>query len=525
MSTRKIAIRADASPHIGTGHVIRCLTLADELARHDAKVAFICRNIPPTLQTMVRQRGHDLHLLPDVSQSNVNAELAHAEHLDTSWDIDAQQTLHALDADGGADWLILDHYALDARWERAARPGAENIMVIDDLMDRPHDCELLLDQTLGRQPPDYANLIPQGTQLLLGPQYALIRPQFRRLRPSALRRRAENGSLRRILVSFGGNDLHGLTTVALRAINRSAQKATVEVALGTENPQAMCLTDMACEMTQEIIFHDFSSDMARLMHDADLAIGAAGTSSWERCCLGLPTVILILADNQREGAMALQKAGAATATEADTEPQKLLQILARQLDELRQDASRCLAIAQAAASVTDGLGAPLAALELAPERTRDGKFLTFAPLSMAYSGLILGWQREPCMRKYSRSPAPPSEQEHTDWMKQTLSDNKRMAWIMEVDHNPAGLLRLDRVAEGESEVSILVPQQHQGNGIALSALRILRRMLPWPEFMATVHRQNLASRRLFEKAGYVMEQQEGHNNDFLTLRQRGENHT
>ncbi len=525
MSARKIVVRADASSQIGTGHVMRCLTLADEVAKRGVKVTFICRAIPSALQALVRQKGHSLRLLPEVSQHDtICTSLDHTGSLDVPWDSDAQQTLHALKAEGGADWLIIDHYALDIRWERTVRSEAANVMVIDDLADRPHDCELLLDQTFGRLPRDYTNLVPEGTNLLLGPQYALLRPQFRRLRPSTLRRRTEAEPLRRILVSFGGTDLHGLTAIALQAISLSAQKVTVEIALGTETPETMELTDIALKMTQEIIFHDFSSNMALLMCNADLAIGAAGTSSWERCCLGLPAVTFILADNQRESAAALQGIGAATTFEIAMGQKKLLQTLTQQLEKLAQDTSQRQAMARTAASVTHGLGAPLAALELFPEKIINGKCLTLMPVTMAHSGLILGWQKEPDIRKFSRNPAPPSEQRHAEWMQQILSDSEHMAWVMEVDHNPAGLLRLEHLA-GRVEISILVTRQYQNGGVALSALGTLRQMLPWPDFTAIIHHKNIASLRLFEKAGYFIEQQNGHDNDFLTLRQHGEDRT
>jgi len=220
----KIAFRVDASLEIGTGHVMRCLTLADALReRGAASCTFVCRPHQGHLLALVTQRGHLALALPELqegTQFNRNG-VAHSHWLGTDWATDTQDTQQALSAhtDGQPmDWLVVDHYALDARWEEALRPQAKRIMVIDDLADRPHACDLLLDQNLGRSAKDYGGLLKGKTITLIGPQYALLRPEFAALRAQSLASRQSNSQLRRLFVTMGGVDKDNATGQVLAAL-------------------------------------------------------------------------------------------------------------------------------------------------------------------------------------------------------------------------------------------------------------------------------------------------------------------
>ena len=205
-------------------------------------------------------------------------------------------------------WLIVDHYALDKRWEGQMRPFTGKIMVIDDLADRPHDCDLLLDQNLYKgMERRYEGLVPDHCERLLGPRYALLRPEFAAARRTL---RHRDGRVRRILVFFGGSDLSNETAKALEAIrllNRS--DIAVDVVVGASNAKGDMIREI-CQRMPNTCFHLQVENMAELMALADLAIGAGGTTTWERCYLGLPTIVLVLADNQREVAEAMSAAGA-----------------------------------------------------------------------------------------------------------------------------------------------------------------------------------------------------------------------
>lgn len=216
----KVAFRADASVGIGSGHVMRCLTLAGELKEAGAQIIFICRECEGNLCDLIEKQG--------IPVARISGELQ-------SWEADAFQSLEALKKYGKADWLVVDHYSLDHRWEAGIRNAAEKIMVIDDLADRIHDNDLLLDQNLYEDLENrYNGLAPPHCIKLLGPRYALLRPEFRKARAS-LRKR--DGIIRRILVSFGGSDPSNETAKALEAIGLLGKpEIAVDVVVGSSNP-------------------------------------------------------------------------------------------------------------------------------------------------------------------------------------------------------------------------------------------------------------------------------------------------
>jgi UDP-2,4-diacetamido-2,4,6-trideoxy-beta-L-altropyranose hydrolase len=313
-----IIFRTDASLDIGTGHVMRCLTLAQALRDQGSSCRFICREHAGNLLDLIRQRGFDALALPmqDFSQvkqvqQNVIDEyvLAHEAWLGADWQTDTEQTKYAI-GDVVVDWLIVDHYALDMRWEDALKPQYQKLMVIDDLADRQHDCDLLLDQNLGRTEQHYAGLVSTHCKVLVGPQYALLRPEFSELRQYSLDRRA-TPELKHLLITMGGVDKDNATGQVLAALTGCAlpTDCRITVVMGPHAPWLTQVRNQAEQMpwTTEVLVS--VDNMAKLMAESDLAIGAAGSTSWERCCLGLPTMLVILANNQLKGAMALVKSG------------------------------------------------------------------------------------------------------------------------------------------------------------------------------------------------------------------------
>jgi UDP-2,4-diacetamido-2,4,6-trideoxy-beta-L-altropyranose hydrolase len=305
------AFRVDASLDISTGHVMRSLTLAGALREQGVQCRFICRKHDGNLIREIRRQGFIVHALPLSVTAGEHDEISpDAVWLGANWATDAEQTLTAL---GGAivDWLIVDHYALDARWEKQMRPACRYLMAIDDLADRRHDCDVLLDQNSNRRAADYAALVPRDCAVLVGPKYALLRPEFAALRDYSLARR-ENSGLEHLLVSMGGVDKHNVTGRVLEALNDCALPAAcrITVVMGAQAPWIAQVRAQAAGMRSTKVLIDVRN-MAELMADSDLAIGAAGTSAWERCCLGLPTLMIVLAANQSAGAQALNKSGAA----------------------------------------------------------------------------------------------------------------------------------------------------------------------------------------------------------------------
>jgi len=363
----QVAIRADASHDIGTGHVMRCLTLADSLRSRGASCRFVCRQQVGDLIELVRGRGYRTDVLPPVRARAVTRGAdrstlpRHAAWLGAGWSVDARETAAALGGDP-VDLLVVDHYSLDARWERHLRSACRLVLVIDDLADRPHDGDLLLDQNLGRTAGDYRELVPPRCAVLAGPEYALLRPEFATVRPYSLARRS-SPDLKHLLVSMGGVDRDNATGHVLRVL-RSCIHLTganrITVVLGPHAPWQAHVREHAADMPVPTDVRVNVTDMASLMAESDLAIGAAGTTSLERCCVGLPALTAVLADNQAEVARALQAAGAtmlignegSIVAHLDTNLR-----LASRPDALRRMQDAC-------ASITDGLGAERVISEL-----------------------------------------------------------------------------------------------------------------------------------------------------------------
>jgi len=289
--TKTAVFRADASPEIGGGHIVRCLALADALAERGWRCGFAVGARSLETVPALGRAGHAVQIL---DMEEAGEPLALADHWPEA-----------------ADWLIVDHYGRDAALESACRPWARNILVIDDLADRDHDCDILLDQTLGRQAADYVDRVAKDCRLLLGPDYALLRPAFSAQRAAALARREKGGGIRRILVSMGASDPHSVTPVVLEGIARSGSEAEIDVVLGAAAPALAEVQGLTRRMPQTARLHIDAQNMAELMAEADLAIGAGGTTCWERCCLGLPSLLLVLAENQEAITAALVRAGAA----------------------------------------------------------------------------------------------------------------------------------------------------------------------------------------------------------------------
>jgi UDP-2,4-diacetamido-2,4,6-trideoxy-beta-L-altropyranose hydrolase len=309
---------------------MRCLTLLEAL---NAEALFVCSDIEGHLGDLVVTRGHRVHLIES----------------DLTQDDDAVQTA-ALAV--GADWVIVDHYGLDAEWERMM-PAP--VMVIDDLADRAHDCALLLDQNLGRNDTDYNGLVPDACVRLTGPHYALLRPEFAAARPATLAARAlRTGTAQHVMIVMGGTDAPDATgwVIAQIAQMELPEQMIVTAVLGATAPNLEAVRDSlrALPCKSELLVG--TNRMAELMAQSDLAIGAAGSTSLERCALGLPTVIVVIADNQIDGARALAASGAArqVALHANAALRTTIAPLLVQGMERAQ-------MAQAAATLCDGGGA------------------------------------------------------------------------------------------------------------------------------------------------------------------------
>lgn len=343
--------RVDASLQIGSGHVMRCLTLATALREQGVDCRFISREHPGNLIEQILARGFEVTALPsgDSGFQPEKALSAHAAWLGVDWQSDATATCDAMQS--GRDWLVVDHYALARSWEQQLRPHCDRLMVIDDLADRPHDCDVLLDQNLGRKAADYIGLVPPTCTVLSDTRYALLRPQFVALREYSLERRA-SPRLRQLLVTMGGVDQFNATGRVLKALRECPlpEDCRIVVIMGLHAPWLSDVRLEAKDMPWPCEVMVNVTDMARLMADSDFAIGAAGSTSWERCALGLPTLMVILATNQYEAAANLQQTGAAMVASLDDLERDVKTTVASLSNEL------LAAQSNSAAALVDGYG-------------------------------------------------------------------------------------------------------------------------------------------------------------------------
>ena len=304
MTRLYVVFRADASSQMATGHLMRCLTLAELLSERDARVRFVCRRHPGHLIDLLRDRGYqvgELHVPATIASGEDYASWVGVSQAD-----DVQQTVDAL-AGERPDWLVVDHYGLDAEWEDAMRPHVERILVIDDLANRRHHCDALVDQNFSDEGAHrYAGLVTETCQMLVGPRYALLRPEYAAHHRAM---RARDGQIKRILIFFGGSDPYDLTGMALTAIvQANLQDVNVDIVAGANYAHSRELARNAGRRPRTRL-HAKLPHLADLMFDADLVLGAGGATSLERLCVAAPSLVVSIAENQRHTCEALSRSG------------------------------------------------------------------------------------------------------------------------------------------------------------------------------------------------------------------------
>mgnify|MGYP000875924343 CR=1 FL=1 len=472
----KLALfRADASAAIGSGHVRRCLAVATALKRD----GWTCR---------FAVGGESLSVVPELIASDFEVHT-----LDPASLLDAAALSDSVSE--GCELLVVDHYGLDRKYEAAARRFARNVLAIDDLADRDHDCNVLVDATAGRNAADYASRVPAGASLLLGSAYAPLRPAFAALRTGHV---AHSRSAQRMLVNFGGTDPDDMTGAVLTALSKMDLPAAlqIDVVLGRGACHAARIARQLAGMADNFHLHLDVPDMAELLTGADLAIGAGGVSALERCCLGVPSVVVVIADNQREVATALAEKGAARLACSASDA-------ARQATVLLEDRTARQAISIAAMALCDGRGAARIALWVDPEEAKKGQVVRLRPTETSDEAMILAWQTQPETRRHARIPHVPTVDEHRAWFAAKCADPDCLFNVVLCDGKPVGTVRLDRHDRAGWEVSIAIDTAHHGIGIGRAALALARRLVPEAPLLAGILPGNQASLALFAKAGYV----------------------
>lgn len=453
-----VVFRADASTRIGTGHVMRCLTLAESLRRAGDTVRFVSRERPGHLCNVVERRGIPVHRLPAAEAGESHGWLG------VEWSRDARETRDAMAGGPHADWLVTDHYGVDERWERTLRDTAGSVLAIDDLADRRHACDALLDQNLvadaeGR----YDGLVPRYCRTLLGPRYALLQPEYAKLRANAHPRR---GAIRRVLLFFGGADLTDLTARGIRAfLSLGRRDVTLDVVL-PDSASPAASARMLAQGHENVVLHERLPTLAPLMQRADLAIGGGGATSWERLCLGLPALVVTLADNQRAIAEELHRRRLVEwlGHENEVDERLLAQALQAQLERGADEewSSRALA-------AVDGQGTQRVVEAL---RSSDVG-LRARNVTADDEQLLLDWANDTETRRNAFTQDPIAPDVHHRWLTERLrrGEDCRFYIVETSGGTPVGQVRFDRVGD-RWVVSYSIARAHRGKGMGRRVLAV-----------------------------------------------------
>ncbi len=470
----EVLFRVDASVSIGTGHVMRCLTLAEALRARGTTCTFLCAELPGHMNGWIGEKGFEVLTLAEDSAFSPSSAIDRLE--------------------GKCfDWLVVDHYGLNAEWESAMRPSAQRVLVVDDLANRHHDCELLLDQNYFPSPVGrYNHLTPAHCSLLAGPGYALLRPDFALAGGDTTRRENE-----RVLVFFGGSDPAGATLKALEAL-RGLKRPTlaVDVVVGNSNPQKTVVQALCRELGAS--FHCQVDNMAELMGRATLSVGAGGTATWERLSAGLPAIVLTIADNQVEITRNLAHDGYLLYLGSHEEVNEAT--IARQIEALLDNPALRAFLSRHGRELVDGQGA-----------NRVARILCQPPLTLRQAEpsdceQVFTWRNDESNRRFALDPAEIDWETHAAWFNRTLANPHRVLLIGESKGEPVGVLRYDLDGEGAVVSVYLVPGTHgRGFGTALleEGSRWLQKNCPGIRYIdATILDGNQASLKAFRKAGY-----------------------
>lgn len=505
----KFLFRADSSNLIGSGHVRRCVTLAQELRSRGAECRFVCRDFPGSSIDFILESKFevavlkwDSEVLERESQGDspeIRSGLASSM---SDWDVDRDKTISAI-GNEKFDWLIVDHYDLDSRWESSLRPSCRKIMVIDDLADRKHDCDLLLDQNLVKDfASRYESLVSNECYQLLGPKYALIQPLYGELQKKTSTKR---GPVKHLLVSFGGTDNSNLTGKVIQAFTElNIDGTSMDVVLSPDTPYFTVVATQVQQASNVKLMEKLPS-LASAMLSADFAIGASGITTWERCCLGLPSLVITISENQRAIAEELSKrgllqwAGDSHDITVDVIKQQLIHVFKTATFEECSSSLR---------EITDGLGVNRVAtlLFLSETSKLHPRFATIAD-----EGLLLRWVNDPIVRENSFCSDVVTNEAHHEWFLKRIRNHNRYRIYLICDEigTPIGQVRFELTDKGWKigySLAGIARGKHLGHVVLRVAVDAFCSSENDPLIYGDVKAGNLQSRRVFEKLAFIMKE-------------------
>jgi len=494
----KVVFRVDASMQIGTGHVMRCLTLAEELQNKAAEIYFICREMPGHLADFIRDKGHHVYLLSNDEINDQQSRQDSDSYL--SWlgvesQQDAIETGEVLKNIEDVDWLVIDHYAIDEQWEAVQRDLVKKILVIDDLANRSHVCDVLLDQNFYHNfKTRYTGLLPDGCEQLLGPAYSLLRKEFRETRKKINRL---NKEVKRLFIFFGGVDASNMTERVLQAIiNSDVEKISIDAVIGKTNPHKQQIEKL-CATNKNIVLHIQIDDMARMIAQADLCIGSGGTVTWERCCLGLPAIAYSVAENQRQLLLDSAKAGLVYVPDEDN---PAAEDIVCDLKSMLHNSCLREHISQAGFAAVDGKGA----VRVTNMMLASG--IAFRKADLSDMQKVYDWRNDVSVRKYSHNSEIIGFAQHQEWFKNVVKEPNRPILIGCIGNKELGVVRFD-ISDNVAEISIYLTPDRQGMGYGAGLIsageKWLKNQFPnVNKINAEILTENRASSKIFETCGY-----------------------
>lgn len=476
-----LAIRADAGEKTGTGHVMRTLALAQAWIRSGGEVIVITRSMPQALAERLRSEGIPIHTIsgePGGEEDLLGtASIVHAEN---------------------AQWLIVDGYTFHEEYFRSLRNTGIRVLMIDDYGQCGHyHADIVLNPGIGATGMMYRSREP-ATSLLLGPAYTLIREEFLRARESGPKR---NGTPPvRLVVTLGGSDPDNVTGTVIRGLDRQHFPGiSVTVVIGPANPHTGVLDDAVRASGGRIRLVRDPADLAAILSGADIAICAAGNTAMELAFLGIPMVILVLAENQEMNAGFLSAEGCAlTIGRGATATPEQIGAAVRLLlaDERKRDR-----MAACCGSLIDGKGA-----DRVVERLLSGA-IYFREMEESDCDIVWEWANDPETRQNSFSTAPIPRHEHRAWFATRLQNRScRDLILLGADLQPTGLVRFDIDGE-DATISINIAKSNRHTGLGRTAIRRACNELFASSGVTAIHAymrpENSASIRAFTHAGFM----------------------
>jgi len=491
-----VVVRVDSGTRIGAGHLMRCLSLALQLREIGYDVHFVCRCHDGHFSELARSEGFALHLLPLTDGPLSRDTEAPGTHwLGVPWERDSEEVAPILRALKPA-WLVVDHYGLDGRWETSLRSLVDAILVIDDLADRPHESDVLLDQNLGASVDAYRTRVGPTCRKLLGPRFALLRPSFRRL---ALQLAGRDGSLRNVVACAGGSDPKDALSIVVRAWQSLGEsRPGLDLIVGASSPNLKRLRHL-CDGVANCRLHVQSDRVAETMASGDLLIAAGGSINWERCALSLPAVLFQTAANQASNIRSLvgSRTGFSLGSADHLEPSRLTDLLRR----LATKPGLLRRLGRRSGQLVDGLGAYRTAVVMASNR------LVLRRAEEADAECAWMWRDQEATRRYFTNPASVPLGQHLDWWRAAIRAVGRSLLIADAGKASIAVVRADH-ADGEATLSIYLDPTVTGLGLGSKVLRATREWLSrhHPEIRrlhALIDPRNHASQSAFAAAGFA----------------------